>query len=143
MANNLPGGIKRVFVSTCVIFTFCVLFVFIIGSAVPGFAGAIDLKNIMTILLFSAVFAAANLLLHLERISMFLRVLLHYAATALGFYFVFILIAAKATGPSAVFVMLLFYTVIYAILMGVYQVIFRTLVHRRTQKKTEYERIYK
>ncbi len=143
MATTVSGAIKRVFVSACVIFTFCVLFVFIVGSAVPDFAGAIDLKNILTILFFSVVFAAANLLLHIERISVFLRILLHYGATALGFYFVFILIAAKATTPSAVFVMLLFYTVLYAILMGAYQVIFQTIRRHRAQKKTDYKQIYK
>lgn len=143
MKNSLWGGAKRVLVSACVIFTFFVLFVFIIGSAAPDFTGAIDLKNILTILLFSVVFAAANLLLHLDRISVFLRVLLHYGATALGFYFVFILIAAKATAPNAVFVMLLFYTILYAILMGVYQVVFRPLARRRAEKERNYEKIYK
>ena len=142
MPNSLWNCAKRVWVQTCVIFTLCVLFVFIVGSAVPEFEGAINLKNILTILLFAAVFALANMLLHIGRLSMILRILLHYAATALGFYFVFILIAAKATNAGSVLVLLLFYTVVYAVLMGVYVVVFKALLARRAEKKATYEKIY-
>ena len=143
MSKNVLSALRRVFTQCCVIFTFFMLFVFIIGSAVPDFGGAIDLKNVLVILLFAFVYAAANLLLRIERMAAILRILLHYAATLIGFYFVFILIAAKATAPSAVFVMILFYTGLYAILMGVYQVVFHALVHRKAEKEQDYKHIYK
>lgn len=143
MSKNILSSIKRVLTQGCVIFTIFMLFVFVIGSAVPDFGGAIDLKNVLVILLFALVYAAANLLLHIERLAIILRILLHYAATLVGFYFVFVLIAAKATAPSAIFVMILFYTVLYAILMGVYQVLFHAIVHRKAEKEQSYERIYK
>jgi hypothetical protein len=114
-----------------------------VGSAVPDFGNAIDLKNILIILFFAFVFALSNLLLRLERLPVILRILLHYAATTLGFYFVFVMIAAKATAPSAIFVMLLFYTLLYTVLMGLYQVFFQTLLRPKATKGTEYERIYK
>ena len=143
MSNKVLGGIKRTITQCCVIFTAFMLLVFIIGSAVPDFGGAIDLKNVLVILFFSLIYAAANLLLHIEGIAVILRILLHYAATAVGFYVVFVLIAAKATAPSAVLVMLLFYTLLYAILMGAYQAFVRPLIARRAAKTQNYERIYK
>ena len=143
MSNKVLGGIKRVVTQCCVIFTLFMLLVFIIGSAVPDFGGAIDLKNVLVILLFALVYAAANLLLRLESIAVILRILLHYATTAIGFYVVFVVIAAKATAPSAVLVMLLFYTLLYAILMGVYQALVRPFITRKATKAQNYERIYK
>ena len=143
MSNKFIGAVKRALTQGCVIFTFFMLFVFIIGSAVPEFGGAIDLKNVLVILFFAMIYAAANLLVHIDRLAVILRILLHYGATAIGFYVVFVLIAAKATAPSAVFVMLLFYTLLYTVLMIVYQVLFRTIARRRSEKKHDYERIYK
>ena len=142
MKKNILFGAKRVITQTCVIFTLLVLLVFVIGSAVPDFGNAIDLKNILVILFFAFLFAAANRLLALERMSVILRILLHYAATAIGFYIVFILIAAKASAPSAIFVMLAFYTLLYALLMGIYQVFFHTLKKKQTEKKNGYTKIY-
>ena len=143
MPKNILHGLGRVMTQACIIFTCLVLLVFLIGSAVPTFGNAIELRNILVIFLFSILFAAANLLLRIEKMAIVLRVLAHFAATALGFYVVFILIAAKATAPSAVFVMLLFYTIVYAILMGVYLFLFRTISQTKEEKKTIYERIYK
>ncbi len=143
MQKNAVLVAKRVITQTCVIFTLLVLLVFVIGSAVPAFGNAIDLKNILVILFFAFLFAAANLLLSLERIPVILRILLHFAATAIGFYVVFILIAAKATAPSAVFVMLGFYTLLYALLMGLYQLLFHTVKQKRAEKERGYTEIYK
>lgn len=136
-------GLGRMMTQACILFTCLVLFVFVIGSAIPGFGNAIELYNVLVIFLFSILFAAANLLLRVERLSLVLRVLAHFAATALGFYVVFILIAAKGTTPIATFVLLLFYTIIYAVLMGVYLFLFHTLSQKKEEKKRTYENIYK
>ena len=143
MQKNFLSGTKRVLVGTCVIFTILVLLVYVIGSAVPDFGNAIDLKNILVILFFAFLFSAANRLLALENLPVFLRILLHFTTTAIGFYVVFILIAAKATAPSAIFVMLGFYTLMYALFMGIYQLLFHAIRQKRAEKETGYKSIYK
>lgn len=143
MQQKVLLAVKKILTQTSVIFTLLILLVYVVGSAVPAFGNAIDLKNVLVILFFAFLFAAANRLLALERLPVMIRILLHFAATALGFYVVFVLIAAKATAPSAIFVMLGFYTLLYALLMGLYQLFFHAIRQKRAEKENGYTSIYK
>lgn len=114
------SGLRRVWLHTCVAFTVLVLLLFLVGSAVPAFGNAIEVGSILTVFLFSFLLGCANLLLLLRRIPTVARVLLHYATCGVAFYVVFVLIAAKANGPLSVLIYGIAYTVLYALIVGLY-----------------------
>lgn len=114
------SGLRRVWLHTCVAFTVLVLLLFLVGSTVPAFGNAIEVGSILTVFLFSFLLGCANLLLLLRRIPTVARVLLHYAACGITFYVVFVLIAAKANGPLSVLIYGIAYTVLYALIVGLY-----------------------
>lgn len=127
---------KKVAVQTCVIFTLVLLLLFLIGSLIPDFAGAIEVTAILSVFLFSVLLACANLLLLLERLPAALRVALHYIASMLTFYVVFILIGHRTTPqPSALLIYFILFTLAYAVLLGAF-LVFRNLRARKSPDKT-------
>lgn len=123
------SGLRRVGVHTCVAFTVLMLLLFLVGSSVPAFGNAIEVGSILTVFLFSFLIGCANLLLLLRRIPTAARVLLHYAACGITFYVVFVLIAAKANGPLSLLIYGIAYTVLYALMVGLY-CLFRSIGNR-------------
>ena len=71
------------------------------------------LKMMCMLFLFSLLFSAANEIMRSKKMAGILKILLHYAATTLIFYVVFILWGGYDASASAVLVILLAYTLVY------------------------------
>ena len=123
--------IKKILTSSCICFTLITLFLYLIGKAVPTVGDAVAISSLFTIYLFSLLLALAGLLLGISTIQIGWRVLLHYLASLFAFYVVFIVIAMKLSAARSALIGLLLFTMLYAILMGVY------LVHHHSYSKKE------
>lgn len=134
---------KNILLRTCVSFTILTLILFLIGSAVPTFGNAIAVKTVLVVFGFSFVMACANLLLGIKRIAYPLRLLLHYLASLLTFYVLFVVILMQASGVSTVLTDLLLFTFLYAVIMGGFLLFNHAISGKAQDKKANYEQIYK
>lgn len=89
------------------------------------------LDVLLLLLLFTVSFSAANHMVVHAKLSMAVKMLIHYAVTLLIFYTVFILWGGFSQRASATFVLLLAFTVIY----GIGALIFCIVCHVRSAKK--------
>lgn len=112
--------IKKLFVQSCICFTLMTLFLFLVGSAVPAFGNAIAVSTILSLYLFSLLLAAANLLLQIPQLKIGIRVLLHFIASIVAFYSIFVVVGMKITTQRATLTVLLLFTIFYALFMGLY-----------------------
>lgn len=118
--NTFFAYIKRIVTQACVCFTLFVLCLCLLAVTLPDGKGVISVDRIPFLFLFSAFLALSNLLLALERLAIPLRILLHYLACGVTFYIVFIVIALHTSQMSTILALLLFYTLIYAVAIGIY-----------------------
>ena len=141
--NTFIKILKRVSTQSCVCFTIVLLAIFLIGSSFPGFGNAIEVKRILSIFGFSVLLSCANLILHAKRFPLLFRILLHFVASALPYYVLFVIIIAGRTSTGAVMADLLLFAILYAVIMGVY-LFFRASYERMMEiDKKPYESIYK
>ncbi len=129
--------IKKILTSSCICFTLITLFLYLIGKAVPTVGDAVAISSLFTIYLFSLLLALAGLLLGISTIQIGWRVLLHYLASLFAFYVVFIVIAMKLSAARSALIGLLLFTMLYAILMGVYLFLHHSYSKKEITKKTQ------
>ena len=134
---------KNVLLRTCVSFTLLTLFLFVIGSAIPTFGNAIAVTTVLVLFAFSFLLACANLLLNIKHIAYPLRLFLHYLASLLTFYVLFVVVLMQAKGISTVLTDLLLFTFLYAVVMGAFLLFKHALEGKAQGKKAGYEQIYK
>ena len=132
---------KNILLRACVSFTILTLILFLIGSAVPTFGNAIAVKTVLVLFAFSLLMACANLLLNIRRIAYPLRLLLHYLASLLTFYVLFVVILIQAKGISTILADLLLFTFLYTVIMGAF-LLFQHAIEGKAKNK-DYEQIYK
>lgn len=99
------------------------------------------LGMMFTVLLFSVLFSAANYVVIHTKLTAVLKLLLHFAVTTVIFYVLFILWGGFAARGSAVLVILLTYTLVYAIAALVFFAVRRV---RASVKNTDakYENLF-
>ncbi|MBO5050674.1 MAG: hypothetical protein J6D31_00580 [Clostridia bacterium] len=129
--------IKKILTSSCICFTLITLFLYLIGKAVPTVGDAVAISSLFTIYLFSLLLALAGLLLGISTIQIGWRVLLHYLASLFAFYVVFIVIAMKLSAARSALIGLLLFTMLYAILMGVYLFLHHSYSKKEITKKPQ------
>lgn len=108
----------RVLRTGCICFTVLILLLLLLGGSITGFQNAVTFSDLAVVLLFSFLLAPAHLLLGVRRLKLFLRIMIHYAASLAAFCFVFIGIAAKLSGARSILTAIIFYTILYAVIMG-------------------------
>ena len=118
----------------CVAVTLAVLTVTqIIKSADGGGIPAITLGQFALFLLFSLLLAGASFLFLLS-LHKALCLLIHFTVCGIAFFALFMLAGKFAFGsPSAVFIAMLLYTVLYAVGLGIYLLV--RLIARFLSKK--------
>ena len=91
------------------------------------------------ILIASLLFAIESFVFNIEKIKAYiLRVVIHYFATTITLVFV-IVISKITTEGRALFLLVIAYTILYAIVIGVYS-IFKHILNKKEQKeKNEYK----
>jgi len=117
--------IKRILSRACVYFTVTALLLYTVGMLFSGIEREWipTLEMMYMILAFSVLFSAVNQIVLPSSLPGFLKVLIHYAATTAVFYVIFILWGGFNASASAVFLILLAYTLIYAVISLVYYLI--------------------
>ena len=118
---------SKIFTRTAITYTLLSLALFLIGSAFPEFGNMIEVSNLLTLLAFALLLSAAGLILGIEKISIVPRVALHYLASLATYIAIFVLIAQKASGTTAILSNALFFTILYALVMGVYLFMYYSL----------------
>ncbi len=111
---------KRILTQACVFFTFFIVCLCLLALTLPDAKGVIAANRVPLIFLFSVFLAFAGLLLGLKRLATPLRILLHYLACGVTFYIVFIVIALNTSQLTTILALLLFYTLVYAVAIGLY-----------------------
>ena len=111
--------IRKILVSCCVNCTVISVVFYFVAAIVNKVESlfnesAVTFRQFLFILLFSFLVALANRLLSLARLHIALRVLIHYATLLAAFLVVFIWAGKlKINGPSAVFLSIMIFTVLY------------------------------
>ncbi|MBE6540834.1 MAG: DUF3021 domain-containing protein [Ruminococcaceae bacterium] len=129
--------IKKILTSACVIYTFLITAVFLLGVFVNS-AWVPTLNMVLALLVFSLVLSAANQFLFSEKLVFSLRLLIHFIVTTLCFYIVFVLWGGYKNNGGNVLMVLLIYTfayVIFTAIVGCYRYLTADL--RAAEKKYE------
>lgn len=134
---------KRVCHRCCVLYTVLSLSLFLIGSAVPQFGNMINVADLMTIFLFSLLLSCANLILGYGRLPIAIRVLLHYLASLAAFLGLFVFIVQQATEAGQILADLVFFTILYTLVMGVYLFLYFSFGDKDRKEEKTYKNIYK
>lgn len=131
--------IKRIFRSSCIIYTVIALFLCLILMMISeDLSKAISPKNFLLIFPFSVCLATANLLDKSSRLAQFYKSLLHAGITLGGFFLFLYLPAFRGTSDSNFFVVLLVFVVCYALIYGL-TLLFRYRIRKEFGEETEYK----
>ena len=108
--------IKRVLTRACIYFTAATLILYSAGMLLSNIERQWipTLPMIFTVFFFSVLFALVNQIVWDTRLPGVLKLLIHYAATTLIFYVMFILWGNYTATPSSVLIILMAYTLVYA-----------------------------
>ncbi len=115
--------IKKILLSACVIYSFLITAVFLLGVYINS-AWLPTVNMVFSLILFSLVMSCANVFLFSDRLVFPLRLLIHYAVTSVCFYIVFVFWGGyKANGGSllTVFLVYTFAYVIFSVIIGCFR----------------------
>ena len=117
--GNMMKIIENLILKACG-YSSAILFLFYLAGTVADFTNPyINFKTFLFIALFGVVISIAELVLKVEKIHIFLRILIHYLALFCAFTVIFIIsgnIAVK--GPASIFSALIIFTVLYAVIFS-------------------------
>ena len=140
-SKNYPGII---FKSACIYYTvttFLLIFLFWLIS--DDITRAMHPVALMLILPFSLLFATANTIFREARLDTFIKVICHYTITMLGVMLcLYLPNKAPDAKPAGAFALLLAFTVIYAIVMGVVLYL-RARLYKVERDEKPYTSVYK
>lgn len=142
MKQKFKSFIIKYVTPACVYFTILTVFFYFLGEVIsednrhliPNF------RMILLFLLFGFAFNAANKVFKNNKLSVALRVIIHYAICT-AYLIIFMLSSLADISPSTSFTMFAVFTVIYFIIVGTILAV-RTNINRRRNSKSEYKAIY-
>ena len=126
---------KKILSQTCILFTILFLSIFTLGVLADVQGWLLGLGQTYLVFLFSFVLAVSSLLLN-SRLPRAVAFLLHYAVTGAVFCFLFIFWMGNGKNAGLVGVLLLAYTILYALWLCLY-LLFRRA--RQEKKKPVYQ----
>lgn len=132
-------------------FAILILTLFYIFALINDFNTAtIEFSTFALILAFGMIISLTTMLLGLKKLSLPLRILIHYASLMLAFCLVFMASGnISADSPAKIFSAIIIFTFLYALLFGVVYFIKKAVntvdskVNKRTKKNTEKKSEYK
>jgi len=126
--------IKRILSHACVYFTVGSLGLYTLGMLFSGIEREWipTLKMMYMVLVFSVLFASVNEIVRHPTLPGVLKTLIHYAATTVIFAVVFIVWGGFSGTPSSVLVILLAYTLVYAIFALIFYLIHNVFAIRKS-----------
>ena len=136
---DLKSIIKKIFISTCVIFTIATVFYCILVAIINHSANEILFEGTRIILffLFALIISLANTVFGIKQIHTALRYVIHYILCALAFYLCVLFPIETTSAPSFVLIGLSLFTVIY-VLASAALVIIKSKIQRKKEKKETY-----
>lgn len=138
-----PDILYRLIYPTSLYFT-VVTFILYIGGAVISHDNMNmipTLRTIIIVLLFSFIINLANMVLTVKKLHLSLRIAIHYAATAVSFFILFINASDYNPGSGFTIVLMLAYTFVYAVICAV--VLGVRSAHKKSEiESSEYRSIY-
>lgn len=106
--------LKKIISQACVFYTVLITATFLLGAFVDS-SWLPKPSMVLALLVFSLILAAGNSFLFSDRLVFPLRLLIHYIATTIVFYIVFVLWGGYRDNGGSVITVLLVYTFAYGI----------------------------
>ena len=117
--------IRQILTSTCIFCTVISVLFFFFAAIVNEVESLFDdgaslpFRFFLLILLFSLLIALANRLFSVRKIRFIFRLLIHYATLLAAFLSTFVAFGKlKINGPASVFVAIMVFTILYAVIVG-------------------------
>lgn len=131
--------IKHIILTGCAINSAAVLLLCAAANlfSIDGFAP--KFSTVLMVLIFSFAVSFANTLQKFKRLSLILRIIIHYALLGAAFYVIFILWSGFASKGRLSFLLMCAYTVIYAVIMSVIFGVERIRQRKKSEKENKYE----
>ena len=136
--------IKAILSSACVIFTLIFTAVYTLGMAV-NIEWIPTLSVLYSILAFSVILSFANAFLSSNLLVLGVRLIIHYAISAVSFYVLFIVASGYFLAGGNVLTIMIAFTVIYAIFAAVWAIVKSTKPRAKKEKKQteqEYKKMF-
>lgn len=131
--------LKHIILTGCAINSAAVLLLCAAANlfSIDGFAP--KFTTVLMVLIFSFAVSFANTLISFERLSLILRIIIHYAAITAAFYVIFILWSGFSSKALLSLLIMCAYTVVYIIIMSVVCGIRRMRQRKKSEKENKYE----
>lgn len=107
---------KEVLLRTCAIFTAITFLMCLLGTLLSGGKLATTLPALLGFFAFSFLLAILGEILRLKKLHLGLRIVLHFVGTIASFYGIFVSIGSFSKKTSGVLVMLILFSLLYAII---------------------------
>lgn len=141
--------IKKIFnniiLPTSFFYTVISLFIGLTSFTLDRNIPAIPVSNLLIIASYSLLLSLFNLIFKIKALNVYIRIPIHYIATAISLYVVLLISAGDiVTNTQNIrIVMVLFYTIIYVISTVIFICINESRKKPRNIEATDYEKIYK
>ena len=136
---DLKNIIKKIFISTCCIFTAAtVLYCIIVALMNPSAERILfEATRIVLFFFFALIVSIANAILGIKQIPTVFRYIIHYLLCAFAFYLCLLFPIQSLAAPSFVLIGLSLFTVCYVIACAAIYVI-KSKIQRKKEKKETY-----
>lgn len=138
-----PDILYRLIYPTALYFTVVTLILYVGGTVMSynNMNMIPTLRIILIVLAFSFIFNLANMVLTSKKLHLSLRIAIHYVATAVSFFVLFINASDYNPGNGFTIVLMLVYTLVYALICAV--VLGVRSAHKKSEiNSSEYHSIY-
>lgn len=141
--DNFFDIVGRIVYPTSLYFTVFTLFLYILGAVFSsGTSNMIPtLRTVLIIFGFSLVLNLANMLLSSKKLSLPLRIAMHFVILALAFYVLVINASDFDMKGSTTMILMLVYAVIYAVICAIVLSV-KSAVKKSKIEASEYKSIY-
>lgn len=136
--KSLKKSLTEACIIFCVIFAFIAIFVLSMDKA----EGLYSLGQTFLFFVYALIFAMANAILRTKSLSFGLRIFLHFAITAIGFYLCFLLYMGM--GGTQAIIGVFFYAIAYtviALIIGAFISRFRKIKNAHSDYEKKFENV--
>ena len=136
---DLKSIIKKIFISTCVIFTAVTVFYCILVALMNSDDERIlfEATRIVLFFFFALIVSLANAVFTMKQIPTALRYIIHYLLCAFAFYLCVLFPIESIAAPSFVLIGLSLFTVIYVLACAVISIV-KSKLQRKKEKQETY-----
>ena len=136
---DLKSIIKKIFISTCVIFTAATVFYCILVALMNPDDERIlfEATRIVLFFFFALIVSIANAVFKINQIPTAMRYIIHYLLCAFAFYLCVLFPIESLAAPSFVLIGLSLFTVIYVLACAVISIV-KSKLQRKKEKQETY-----